>query len=192
MQEPEGTSACRNSAHDRIATPAAPGARPQILVLGIGNALLSDDGAGLHLLERLARDAGTQAHVSFVDGGTVGLALAPLIEDADAVIVLDAMRLGQAAGSVHVHVGAAMDAVVARPCGTPHEISLGDVFSAVRLQGRLPARRAIVGIEPASIEWGMTPTPRVAASLETAAQRVRELLAQWQRDDALAAQEVDA
>jgi len=119
--------------------------------------------------------------VDYVDGGTVGLALAPLIEDADGVVVLDAMRLGAAPGTVHVHVGAQMDAVVASHRGTPHEVSLGDLFTAVRLLGRLPAWRALIGIEPASFDWGTAPTPAVAASLVQAVQAVQALLLQWSR-----------
>ena len=160
------------------------GQRPmRLLVLGIGNALLSDDGAGLHVLTRLRHEAAaappSRVEIEYIDGGTVGLALAPLIEDADGVVVLDAMRLGAAPGTVHVHVGAQMDAVVGCHCGTPHEVSLGDLFTAVRLLGRLPARRALIGIEPASLDWGTAPTPAVAAGLPQAARAVQALLHAW-------------
>lgn len=160
----------------------------RLLVLGIGNALLSDDGAGLHVLTRLKHEAmnapASQVDIDYIDGGTVGLALAPLIEDADGVVVLDAMRLGAAPGTVHVHVGAQMDAVVGCHCGTPHEVSLGDLFTAVRLLGRLPERRALIGIEPASLDWGTAPTPAVAAGLPKAARAVQDLLHAWSQTGA--------
>lgn len=150
-----------------------------IVVLGIGNALLSDDGAGLHLLRRLAQTPDAAPDVRYLDGGTVGLALAPLIEDAAALIVLDALRLQAEPGTVQVFVGPAMDALVARRHRTPHEVGLADLMSALRLQGRLPERRALVGIEPASMDWGTTPTPRVAAALEDAARRTLALMGVW-------------
>lgn len=178
MREHGGTPECRDQ--NRWETRPRPA---RILVLGIGNALLSDDGAGLHVLAALARAAEPlpRTEIQYVDGGTVGLALAPLIEDADAFIVLDAMRLGAAPGTVHVHVGVQMDAVVACRCGTPHEVSLGDLFTALRLLGHLPLRRALVGIEPESLDWGTAPTPAVAASLPQAVSAVQALLRQWSR-----------
>jgi len=180
MRQIDGTTECR--VHKALETSAAPVAvrSPRLLVLGIGNALLSDDGAGLHLLARLMQCApALPAEVRYVDGGTVGLALTPYLEDCDACLVLDAMRLGAAPGTVHVYAGAGMDEAIARPCGTPHEVSLGDLFTALRLQGRVPERRALIGIEPGSIGWGTDPTPAVAASLAAAADTANQLLRDW-------------
>ena len=153
-----------------------------IVVLGIGNALLSDDGVGLHLLRRLEHGDAAPPWVRYLDGGTVGLALAPLIEDAAGLVVLDALRLRAEPGTVQVYEGPAMDVLVDRRHQTPHEVGWSDLLSALRLQGRLPERRALVGIEPVSMDWGTEPTPRVAAALEDAAARVRALIAAWRPD----------
>lgn len=180
MLDTRGSSTHRQGSDGGRSDGAADDAAPvrSALVLGIGNTLLTDDGAGIHALHLAARDD-NDARTAYVDGGTVGLALAPLIEDADVLIVLDALRLDGAPGSVQVYTGAAMDALVARRCRTPHEVSLSDLMGVARLQGRLPARRALVGIEPESLDWGTEPTPRVAVGVEQAALRVRELLADW-------------
>lgn len=64
-----------------------------VLVLGIGNPLMGDDGAGVELAHRLQeRDYGPLVHVE--EGGTQGMTLLPLLEDADTLILLDAVRTG--------------------------------------------------------------------------------------------------
>ena len=69
-----------------------------VLVLGIGNPLMGDDGAGVELAHRLQeRDYGPLVHVE--EGGTQGMTLLPLLEDADTLILLDAVRTGGPAGN---------------------------------------------------------------------------------------------
>jgi hydrogenase maturation protease len=148
------------------------------LVLGIGNCLMSDDGVGVHALNHLMRqEQGPSVH--YVDGGTVGLALAPLIEDAEALVVLDAVRLGAPPGSVHLYEGRELDRLVLRRHGTPHEVSLADLLGVARLQGRLPERRALVGVEPLRVTVGFELSPCVAAAVVQVAVATRTLLARW-------------
>ena len=68
-----------------------------IAVVGIGNSLLTDDGAGIHTLERFARD-NEDDDVCCLDGGTVGLALLNRLANLDGLVALDAMKLGKAPG----------------------------------------------------------------------------------------------
>jgi hydrogenase maturation protease len=147
------------------------------LVLGIGNVLLSDDGAGVHLARRLARDLADCGDVEVVDGGTLSFTLAPLIGAARRLIILDATELGQSAGDVKTFTGSELDALFGRARLTVHEVNLRDVLDIARITDSLPGERALVGIQPASLGWGMEPTPAVAAALDRAAVRVMELLA---------------
>lgn len=149
-----------------------------VLVLGIGNSLLSDEGAGLHALA-LLRERGERDDVAYVDGGTLGFALAPLIEDADALIVLDAARMQGAPGTWRLFAGEDMDAFLGGPRKTPHEVSLRDVLAMARLRDRLPARRALLGIEPGVVDWGTMPSGAVAAALPAAAAAAGRLLDDW-------------
>ena len=87
-----------------MASPAAP---LRILVMGIGNTLLRDDGIGVHITEslRAASASATDSRETafeFIDGGTIGLSLLPEIEDAEAVIVVDASELGDRPGTLRV------------------------------------------------------------------------------------------
>lgn len=156
--------------------------RATVLVLGLGNTLLSDDGAGVHVVEALRGEAGTFAaggEVVLRDGGTLGLALLPEIESADALIVVDAAAFSAEPGTVRVFEGAAMDAQLAGKRHTVHEVNLVDLMGAAELSGVRPQRRALVGIEPQSFEWGLSPTPPVVAALPVACAAVGALIREW-------------
>ena len=150
------------------------------LVLGVGNTLLRDDGAGVHVAMQLKATGVESEAVRVLDAGTLGFALLPAVQTCAALIVVDAAREGLPAGSVTVREGPAMDAFVCRRGRTVHDVGVADLLAMARLSGCLPARRALVGIEPAAVEWGVECTPAVASAVPLAATRVRELLAQWQ------------
>ena len=153
------------------------GAKP-IAVVGIGNSLLTDDGAGIHALARFTQD-NTIDDIVCLDGGTVGLALLDRLENLDGLVALDAMILRKSPGTVTVLQGEDMDAHLRRQRGSVHEVGLSDLLDAMRLRGQLPERRALIGIEPANMDWGTEPTPSVAAALPDAADRARELVREW-------------
>ncbi|MDJ0750649.1 MAG: hydrogenase maturation protease [Woeseiaceae bacterium] len=157
--------------------------RPVALV-GIGNNLLTDDGAGIHVLRALAGEE-RDTNLDLIDGGTIGLALLDRLSDLDGLVALDAMMLGKPPGSVTVMVGEAMDAHLRKQHSSVHELGLADLLDALRLRGDLPANRALIGIEPADMGWGTTPTVPVAAAIPQAAERARELVRSW-RDEAQA------
>lgn len=147
--------------------------------MGLGNRLLGDDAAGPLAVDALAASGSGQERAVFLDGGTIGLALLPEIEDALALIAVDAARFGAQPGTVRVFEGAAMDAQLGGCKRSAHEVALGDLLGAAALAGRLPARRALVAVEPASIELALEPTPAVAAALPRLCAAVDELLDRW-------------
>ena len=77
-------------------------------MLGVGNILLGDEGAGVHAMRRLERDC-RHAAVQFVDGGTLSFTLAGLIESNPALLVFDAAEMKAPPGSVAVFEGERMD-----------------------------------------------------------------------------------
>ena len=153
--------------------------RNPVLVLGLGNTLLSDDGVGVHVVEALRVARGADDTVILRDGGTLGLALLPELESAAALIVVDAAAFSAAPGEVRVFEGAAMDAQLAGKRHTVHEVNLVDLMGAAELSGVRPERRALVGIEPQSFEWGLAPTDAVAAAVPRACAAVNRLIAEW-------------
>jgi hydrogenase maturation protease len=149
-----------------------------IAVLGIGNNLLTDDGAGIHALQRFAAGNANDS-VACIDAGTVGLALMDRLFDLDGLVAIDAMRLDQPPGTVTVFEGEAMDAYLRRHHGSVHELGLSDLMDALRLSDELPAKRALIGIEPADLGWGTEPTEAVAAAIPQALSLLHELLRSW-------------
>lgn len=152
---------------------------PAVLVLGIGNTLLSDEGAGVHAVRSL--EAGeTLPGVRYVDGGTLSFTLAGAIEDSEQLIVVDAAELEAPAGTVRCYEGEAMDAFLGSSRRrSVHEVSLLDLLAVVLLAGKLPRRRALVGIQPASLDWGHDPSPAVQQAIPAACSQVRDLIQRW-------------
>jgi len=150
------------------------------LVLGIGNVLLRDDGAGVHAATQLKAAVGLKGDsVRVLDAGTLSFALLPDVQDSAALIVIDAAREGLEPGTVTVREDVAMDVFVRRSGRSVHEVGLADLLDMARLSGHLPLRRALIGIEPGVVEWGVECTPAVAAALPAAVARALGLLAHW-------------
>lgn len=153
------------------------------LILGIGNTLLSDEGVGVHALNLLQSSHADLPNLKFVDGGTLSFTLAAYIEDCEQLIVFDAAELKSPPGTVKTMAGENMDAFLGAARRSPHEVGLLDLFDIARLTESLPLNRALIGIQPLNIEWGMSPTPVVAKSLPIAVEQAVILLDQWGRAD---------
>lgn len=149
------------------------------VVLAIGNTLLMDEGAGIHVLNFLSQRQPPWSGVRFIDGGTLSFNLAVEIEDADNLIVLDAAKMGAEPGIVRCFSGADFDAFIGQPKLSSHEVGLADLMDIARLTDSLPGRRSLVGIEPQTMEWGEQPSPAVRAAIPDAARRVVDLLQDW-------------
>ncbi len=147
-----------------------------ILVLGIGNLLLGDEGVGVRAVEALARRFILSPPVEILDGGTSGMALIEAMACRDGLIVADAVRTGAAPGSVTVLRDAEVPALFSRKI-SPHQLGLSDVLTALRLTDEFPGHLTLVGIEPASLAPGIGLTPAVAAAIEPALAQILALLA---------------
>lgn len=149
------------------------------LVLGIGNVLLGDDGAGVRLVERLRSELGAES-ATFIDGGTIGFALLSYVEATDSMLVVDAAELESVPGTIALFEGSAMDRLLATGRRrTVHEVGLIDLLAMARFQDRLPTRRALLCIQPARIGWSETLSAPVAAALGGAIEQARSLLERW-------------
>ena len=151
-----------------------------ILILGLGNVLLTDEGIGVHVVEHMRQNPpACSANLKFMDGGTMGLTLLIDMEDADAMIVIDAALLGQEPGAVQVFEGPEMDHFLRHRGRSPHDIGLDDILDGLRLREAVPERRALVGIQPAVLTVGESPTPDVQAAIPTATEAIRTLVQAW-------------
>ncbi len=152
----------------------------KVLLLGIGNTLLTDEGVGIHVLQALAAGAPLPEQVELLDGGTLSFTLAGPIQDADALIVVDAARIGQAAGGWRLLQGEEMDTfLLGNRKSSVHEVGLTDLRSIAILSGHWPKQRAMFAIEPQTIDWGEQLSPDVAAAVPQVAQAIRGLVQEW-------------
>jgi len=149
-----------------------------VLVLGIGNSLLQDDGIGCHLVERLTLE---KPHwpIELMDGGTLSFSLVSSIESSSHLIVLDAANLGQSPGSVKTIRNKELDEFLNKPGKSVHEVSLSELFDMTRLTDSLPCQRAMVAVQPKNITWGEALTPEVAAAVPLAMLQIESLLLEW-------------
>lgn len=151
------------------------------LVLGIGNTLLTDEGIGIHVLQALAPELANWPDVTLLDGGTLSFTLAGPIEDADALIVVDAANIKTKPGEWTLLEGEEMDAfLMSNRRATVHEVGLTDLRAIALLAGHWPDKRAMLAIQPDVIDWGEYPTPAVAAAIPPACAAIRDLIREWQ------------
>ena len=141
----------------------------RIVVLGIGNILLSDEGVGVRVVEKLEAEYIVPPEVEIIDGGTCGMEMLDQLEDLDGLIVVDCVRHGQPPATPILLRGDQVP-VFFKTKLSPHQISLSDVLASLELTDTAPKATVIIGIQPASMSLGMELTPEVAA-------RVPELLA---------------
>lgn len=149
------------------------------LVLGIGNTLLTDEGAGIYLLNYIRERHSNLPDVTWLDGGTLSFTLAPTIEDHEHLIVLDAAQLNEPPGTIKLFENEDMDVFIGQGKRSVHEVGLVDLMSIVRLQERLPVKRALLGIQPDQMGWGERPSQRIIDQAQVAEQLIINLLYRW-------------
>jgi hydrogenase maturation protease len=149
------------------------------LVLGIGNTIMTDEGVGIHVIEHLQKTCPDKDNVSFIDGGTLSFSLAGFLAEHEQLIVVDAARTGGAPGSVVCYEGNEMDRYLTGNRQSVHEVGLTDLLDIARLSDHYPENRALIGIEPESMDWGDEPTANVAPAIPLAADLVIKLISQW-------------
>lgn len=152
----------------------------RILVLGIGNILWADEGFGVRVVEEFHRRYAVSDNVTILDGGTQGLYLVNYVEDADSLIVFDAIDYGLSPGELKL----VRDDEVPRFTGAKkmslHQTGFQEVLSAADLLGRYPKRLALIGCQPLDLEdWGGPLTAPVRAQIDPAIRLACDLLAQW-------------
>jgi len=154
----------------------------KVLVMGVGNTLLQDDGVGIHVTELMRQAEAVPAGVSYIDGGTLGLALLPTLEEADALIVVDAAELDAPPGTVRVFRDNEIQRLLCSRKQSVHEVAVSDLLAAATLRGTCPQDRALVAVQPGCTDLGLEPTAAVRAAIPAACQAVSELARGYQHE----------
>ncbi len=135
-----------------------------LLVLGLGNLLCGDDGLGAAAVARLEHDWIAPDGAVVLDGGTLGLALLPYLEDAEDVILVDAVSIDEPPGTL-VRLTGEEVAPAVRERLSPHQIGVADLLDGARLHDRYPRRLALLGLVPETIAVAIERSAVVARSL---------------------------
>ena len=122
-----------------------------VLVLGLGNVLLGDDGLGAAAVARLEGEYRVAAGVHLADGGTLGLSLLGLLADSEHVILVDAVRAEGPPGTLLRLDGEDVSDAV-RDRLSPHQVGVADLLDAARLIERYPATVTLLGLVPDTID----------------------------------------
>ncbi|HHN65116.1 MAG TPA: hydrogenase maturation protease [Nitrospirae bacterium] len=150
----------------------------KIAVIGIGNILMSDDGAGIFALRILKERYHIPEDVELIDGGTKGLELLPFVEGKEKILFIDAVNFGKPPGFVgHLTKDEIPDYFATKL--SVHQIALPDLIGAGRLMGVLAEEIHLVGIQPQSIDTGYGLTGEVEENLERLVDASVEILRQW-------------
>lgn len=137
-----------------------------VLVLGIGNLVMSDDGVGVLVAQRLQQGYRFADNVEIMDGGTLGLDLLPKLENITNLIVIDAVETGQKAGTCVRLCGQDLPLALETKV-SPHQMGLKDLLAVSGLMGHSPEEMVLIGVQPGSIEMGIGLSAEVEAQLET-------------------------
>jgi hydrogenase maturation protease len=138
-----------------------------ILVLGVGNILLHDEGLGVRAIEELERAYAFAPEVELVDGGTCGLELLDNLKGRDLLVIIDAMKNGGPPGSVYRLADGEVPAHFNTRI-TPHQLGISDLLATLGLMDSLPGRLVLFGVEPGDLSTGLG----LSESVEQALARV--------------------
>lgn len=148
----------------------------RVVVLGVGNTLLCDEGIGVCAVEALQERYHLPHEVAVIDGGTAGMELLESLEDVDKLIIIDCVRVGQPPATVVRRIDDEVPQFF-RTKISPHQIGISDVLAALQLRERFPKHLALIGIQPKSLDTGMELTPEIAATIpQVLAMTVEELV----------------
>jgi hydrogenase maturation protease len=147
------------------------------VVVGVGNTIHSDDGAGIHALRQLQQDPRLPGSVTFIDGGTAGIDLLAYVYDCPRLLLLDAVDVGEQAGTV---VRLADGELRGLPCGASvHQLGVADLLATLPLVSDVPREIVLLGVQPASTDWGTELSPPVQSALGPLVEAAVEQLLLW-------------
>ncbi len=150
----------------------------KILVIGLGNILLRDEGVGVHVVKILKERYTFSPPVELIDGGTMGLDLLPFFEDYEKVLIVDAVDFGREPGYIEEIEDDQIPSVFL-PKLSAHHIGLCDVLFAAKLMDIKPPKICLIGIQPRSLDVGLEMTERIKSTLGKLTGLILEKLKEW-------------
>jgi hydrogenase maturation protease len=147
------------------------------MVLGLGNLVHADDGVGVHAIQRLQLDPRVPTGVVLLDGGTQGLNLLAPLSGVGRLLVIDAIDVGEPAGTLLRFEGASLRGLPGK--ASVHQLGFADLMVALQLLGDPPDEVVVLGVQPMSTEWSAELTLPVASTLGPLVERAIAQLKSW-------------
>lgn len=148
------------------------------LVIGVGNRILSDEGVGVHVIERLLASYIIPPDVLVLDGGTLGLDLLYYLQGVENLLMVDAVELRRDAGTLVRMVNDEVPAFLSLKM-SPHQVGIPDMMAVAKMKDLYPANVILWGVEPDSLDLGMELSPIVEAKVPLLIEEVLKQLASW-------------
>ncbi len=153
-----------------------------VAVLGVGNILLSDDGAGVHVLKELEK-CGLPQGVELLEGGTAGMDLLYLVEEVDSLIVVDSVDAGAEPGTIFKFNPNDISLIPGAHNFSLHQPGLIETMNAGRVLCKLPPQVTIFGIQPKCVDWGLDLSPELQVQIPELALLVAKEVRAWHLAD---------
>ncbi|MBI5675694.1 MAG: HyaD/HybD family hydrogenase maturation endopeptidase [Nitrospirae bacterium] len=148
------------------------------VVLGIGNTLISDDGVGVQIVNKLKQEYTFPDNVTLIDGGTKGLDLLPFIEGSDRLLIIDAANFKKEPGTIDTVIGDKIPAFLSQKLSV-HQIGLPDMLFAAKLMDISPPEMCLIGIQPKSMETSTEMSEEIKARFNDLYAKVLDKLKEW-------------
>jgi len=155
----------------------------ETLVLGLGNLVHADDGVGVHAIQWLERDPRVPVDVTLLDGGTQGLGLLHHISGVRRLLVIDAIDVGEPAGTLLRFEKTALQSLPGK--ASVHQLGFADLMVALQLLGESPGEVVVFGVQPESTEWSAELTQPVANAIPLLVDSVIEQLKCWNQNESV-------
>jgi hydrogenase maturation protease len=150
----------------------------KITILGIGNTLFSDEGVGIHLLPLLEEALKDVENIEIIEGLTNGMKLLGPVEDAENLIIIDAINAGKEPGTIITLVGDEIPAYFGIKMSI-HQLGFQEVLLAAKLRERYPKKIMMFGMQPTSLQMGIELTDTNQKKLGELAKTVIDQVKRW-------------
>lgn len=150
----------------------------KIVVLGVGNILMQDEGFGVRVIEEITRRYTFPEHVQILDGGTLGMELLRFIAGVDCLLIIDAVNGGGQPGEFYQFANEEVK-VYFKQKVSMHELGVQDVLTALELLAEPVKEIVVLGVQPAVIDIGLELSQIVQPTIEQAVLRTLAVLDSW-------------
>jgi hydrogenase maturation protease len=147
-------------------------------VLGVGNKLMSDEGVGVHVIERIAAGYDLPQEVQLLDGGTLGMDLLYYLEGIENLLLVDAVEAHKEPGTIIRLEGEDVPSFLSLKI-SPHQLGVPDMLAAARFKDLYPKRLVLWGVQPEALEIGLDLSPLVESKVDTLVKNMVEQLKAW-------------